>query len=265
MSASAPLPVKHEDALPAWRESTGSLGSGVVSLRGGDPGVFRAWTKYLSDRFRKGWYDLTAGVAVFMAPSVAHEVKASDIANLILALCRCKPLAVVHLRSATSQTEDQQQSADPDESFFIGEKAERFRSLEARSGVDRAIAEMKDVPRDLVVEVEHMHYEPKKVAVYRRAGARELWDVGTTEAKREPAIWDLQAEGGSRVVEASRLIEGVRSDRLVEATAELRAIGGFGDFVEKNALGEPVAQRLLAAAGVTPAPAPRNSNEPSGP
>ena len=134
MSAIAPLPVQYDDALPEWREDTGPLGSGVLSLRGGDPGVFKACTECLSKRFRKGWYDLTGRVAVFMAPSVAHEVKASDVANLVLALCRCKSLAVVHLRSATSETEDKQQVADPDESFFLAEKAERFRDWKPEWG-----------------------------------------------------------------------------------------------------------------------------------
>ena len=263
MVATAPLPVQHDDALPTWREGTGPLGSGVVSLRGGDPGVFKAWTEYLSKRFRKGWYDLTAGVAVFMAPSVAHEVKASDLADLIRALCRCKALAVVHLRSATSATEDKQQAADPDESFFVGEKAERFRYLEARAGLDRAISEMEKVPRDLVVEVEHSHYDAEKPTIYRRAGVRELWDIGTTKVKRRQAIWDLQAPGGSRTAEISRVIEGVRADRVVAATAELRALGGLVAFVERKALGEPVAERLLAAVGGTPAPP--GSDEPPGP
>lgn len=263
MSDIAPLPVHQDDALPLWREGTGSLGSGVVSLRGGDPGVFKACTEYLSKRFRKGWYDLTTRVAVFMAPSTAHEVKASDVADLVRALCRCKALAVVHLRSATTKTEDKQQKADPDESFFLGEKAIRFRRLEARVGLDRAISEMDNVPRDLVIEVEHMHYEDDKPTTYRRAGARELWDIGTTKAKRGPAIWDLQAPGGCRAIETSRVIEGVRVDCLIAATAQLRAIGGLVDFVEKKTLGEPVAKRLLAAAGV--APAPPYSDEPPGP
>ena len=266
MSATAPLPVRQDDALPTWHESTGPLGSGVVSLRGGDPGVFRAWTTYLAKRFRKGWYDLAEGVAVFMAPSAAHEVKASDVANLVLALCRCKGLAVVHMRSTTSKTEDGQQGADPDESFFVGEKAERFQSLADRYGIDRAVAEMEGVPRDLVIEVEHMHYEPEKVKVYRRAGVLELWDLGTAKARRGPAIWALQEPGGGRSVATSRVIEGVRVDRVAAATEELRALGGFGDFVERRALGDPVAERLLAAAGVAPVPpAPRDGDKPPGP
>ena len=243
----------------------GPLGSGVVSLQGGDPGIFKACIEYLSQRFRKRWYDLAAGVAVFMAPSVAHEVRASDVGDLVKALCRCKGIAVVHLGSATSETKDKQQSADPDESYFVGEKAEQFRDLERRSDLDRAVSAMEGVPRDLVIEVEHMHYDAKKPGIYRKAGVQELWDIGTTQTKRGPAIWDLQAPGHARTVETSRIIEGVRVDCLLGAIKILRVLGGYGDFVEKRAKGEPVENQLLVAAGLIPAPVPSRSDQAAGP
>lgn len=243
---------RFDDILPSWRRAKGSLGSELLVLRNGSPKVLGAMVDELRGRFRQCRFDLTAGIAVFMAPSRAHEYTAADVGDTVIALCRCLSLAVVSLRSSTTRSEDERQSGDPDASFFVGEKAERFLRLRERAGHAAAVEATEEESPDLVVEVEHTHYNPDKVSIYRAAGAKELWDLATGAVGRSPAMHDLQAEGGARKIEVSELVPGVRTDGLPTAMAELRAIGGLVEFGWKLRDGQPVERRLLDAAGAEP-------------
>ena len=247
-----------ETILPESHNEKGSLGSDVLALRGGSPRMLKAMTEVLATEFRKSWYDLTAGIAVFMAPSRVHEFTSRDAIELVKALCHAKAVAVVALGSATARTDDRDQGLEPDESFLIGERAARFLGIEARDGTKAALADLGEKPPDLAVEVEHTHYDPNKVAIYRALGVPELWEMATSVVQRAPRILDLQAEGSARSVSTSRILPGVRAERLPAAIAELKEIGGFAAFVEGNALGEPVIEHLLATARVSES-APRRS------
>ena len=59
-----------------------------------------------------------------------------------------------------------------------------------------------------------------------------------------------RARGGPRGVEVSKVVPGVRADCLDGALQVLREIGGLVEFSYAGGRGEPVAERLLAAAGV---------------
>ena len=95
-----------------------------------------------------------------------------------------------------------------------------------------------------------------KVTIYRDLGVLELWELATGAVQRAPRILDLQAEGAARAIPISRIVPGVQAERLPAAVAELKEIGGLVAFVERKALGEPVVEWLLAAAGA-PDPSPR--------
>ena len=238
-----------EALVPRCRKETGSLGSDVLALCGGSPRVLKGMVEGLATEFRKGWYDLTAGIAVFMAPSRAHAFTSEDANELIKALCHSNGLAVVAMGDTTITTDAGDKSIEPDESFLIGERAARFLDIAAREGTEAALKDVGEEPPDLVVEVEHTHYDPGKIEVYRAVGARELWELATGTAGRTPRILDLKAPGGVRPVEASRILAGVRADRLPTVIAELREIGGALEFATQMGRGEPVVRRLLAAAG----------------
>ncbi len=249
MSAAAEPSHRQETILPRCVEGTGSLGSNVLAIQGGSPRVLKAMVEELAAEFRKGWYDLTAGIAVFMAPSRTHEIRSEDLNDLVKTLCLANGLAVVPMSSTTTRTDNRNKSMDPDESFLIGERAARFLRIESERGLEAAIADVGEQPPDLAIEVEHTHYDPKKVAVCRAAGIGEIWELAAA-ARRAPRILDLQAEGGARPVESSRLLPGVRAEGLTAAVAELRKIGGALAFVRQMERGEPVVRRLLTAAGV---------------
>ncbi len=87
-------------------------------------------------------------------------------------------------------------------------------------------------------------------AIYRAAGVVELWEFATAIAGKETAVVDLQAPDNPHPANISAIVPGVCADCLFEALNVLRKIGGYGDFRAALALGEPVAERLLTAAGV---------------
>lgn len=236
---------------PELTWETGSLGSPVLALRGGDPDILKRVADRYAERFRKSWRDLKSGIAVFMAPSRAHEYSKGDARGGVEALAAALGLAVVNLGSATLRGADSEnRQGDPDESFFIGPAAARYRAIERRDGTEAARAALADTPADLAVEVEHTHYDATKRAIYRAAGVAELWEIATAPTGKETAIVDLQASGGPQSVEASAVVPGVQADGLDEALQVLREIGGYGEFMRALGGGEPVAERLLAAAGV---------------
>ena len=154
---------------------------------------------------------------------------------------RCRPAHVDHRGGRRGR-----RKGEPDESFFVGAKAERYRSLLHEGGLAFANEALADEPADLAVEVEHTRHESAKRDIYRRAGVHELWEF----AGKDKAIIDLRARSGPRSVEVSKVVPGVRAARLDGTLQVLRKIGSYGDFCAALARREPVGERLLAAAGV---------------
>ena len=228
--------------------AVGNLESHVLSLMVDDPGVLRRLVDDLGGGFRKIWYDAVGGFAEFMSPSRAHEFTSRDARDLILALCHAKGTAVVDMGATSIKVPDGSRGGDPDESFLVGERATQYRRIEVSVGADAAMDSIDGQAPDLAVEVEHTPHQPEKVAIYRACGVQELWDMATTEVGRGPVIYDLQAEGGPRPRTSSRILPGVRADRLPAAARALREIGGPLAFVEKRARGEPVEERVVGAA-----------------
>jgi len=207
-----------ESILPHCERRTSPLGSDVVAVRGGDSHMLQAAIEVLSKRFRKSWFDLNRSLAVFMAPSRAHEFTTEHMSDLVKSLCLAEGLAVVPLRTATAHTEDRKRSLEPDESFLIGKRTVRFLQIESREGAEAALAALSDTPPDLAVEVEYAHYDAAKVDVYRAVGVRELWELAAGEKRRTPRILDLQAPEGVRTLASSRLLPGVRASCLPART-----------------------------------------------
>ena len=238
----------------------GSLGSPVLALKGGHPEVLKHMADLYGERFRKGWRDFAGRLAVFMSPSMAHERATSRAGGLVQALCVAQGIAVVDLRSTTLKTGSG--GGEPDESFYVGAKAERYLSLERRLDAAEADEAFAALPADLAVEVEHTRYDSEKRDIYRRAGVVELWELSTARSGRETAIVDLQAPGGPRPVKMSAVVPGVRADGIDEALNLLRRIGGYGEFMRALGHGEPVAERLLEAAGALARDGPESSEPP---
>ena len=230
---------------------TGSLGSPVLALRGGHPDALRTMADLYAERFRKSWRDIKRGIAVFIAPQRAHGTTSHDSFELVAALCAANGLAVASLLDSTIEApgDETNRKGEPDQSFFIGETAAGYLAIKRRNGLEAANDAFADTPADLAVEVEHTHYDAAKRGIYRAAGVAELWEIATALTGKETAIVDLQAPGGPRETPVSSVVPGVRADGLDEALLVLREIGGLVELARADARGEPVAERLLAAAG----------------
>ena len=169
---------------------TGSLGSPVLALRGGRRDILELMSDAYAERFHKGWRDLVGGLAVFMAPSRVHERATKHAGGLVEALCAARGLSVIDLRSTSLKTEGGG-GGEPDESFYIGDKAQRYLSFEKDLGVSGAHEAFDAVPADLAVEVEHTRYDREKREIYRRAGVVELWEISMALSGRKTNIVNL--------------------------------------------------------------------------
>jgi len=229
----------------------GSLGSTVLALRGGHLDVLEKMADCYAGRFRKGWRDLREGLAVFMAPSREHERRSRHSSGLVESLGAAMGLAVVALASTNLRVRGEGRAGDPDESFYIGRKAEAYLEMERSGGAEKEIHAWADrQPVDLVVEVEHTHYDETKRSIYRDAGVAELWELATPHSGKQARIVQLQAPAGPLAVEASAVMPGVRGDGIADAPAGLRQVGGLIELGRAMERGEPVAAALLEAVGV---------------
>ena len=157
---------------------TGSRGSRVLSLTSDEPGVLRPLVYELGGGFRKGLFDLAGGFAEFMSPSQAHEFTSRDVHDVILALCHASGIDVVDMGSTSVRTPDDTAGGDPDESFLVGERATRYRAVEAAQGPEAAMASIEGQPPDTAVEVEHASRRDEKPAIYRACGVRNCGTSG---------------------------------------------------------------------------------------
>ena len=189
------------EAAPAktstWTWGQGALGSRTLTLENATPDeALRAVDKHAT-RFHRLWCDVRAGVAQFMAPARAHEGLSRGVNDLALALCAANGLAVVQLASSTIGPRGR--SADPDESYFVGRQGgavpgHRARGVSRRGRTDGGRAA-------------------------RLGGGVRTHAPGRPQARS--VIHDLQAHGGPHVLATSRVLPGLRADRLPDAVAEL--------------------------------------------
>ena len=243
-----PLPQQARHIMPEVMAGKGSLGSDVVAVKCGSKRTLQVVAEQLAESFRKGWVDFAQGIAVFIAPTRNHETVGILAKELVEALCESQDIDVVGFGSTTVSAGTEAGSADPDESFLVGERATRYLGIDQAEGWTAANADLGDAPPDLVIEVEHTHYDPNKVNIYRAASVKELWDLATGATGRSPKITHLQAEGSPQAIETSRILPSVRADSLADAVDALRTIGGLRGFIRRHANGEPVAEKLLAVA-----------------
>ena len=238
------------------RLCTGSRGSLVLAVASEEPEALRAQIEDFRDGFRKVWFDLSAGFAEFMSPSQAHEFTARDVRDVVMALCHAEGIDVVDMGSTSVRTPDGEAGGDPDESFLVGERATRYREVEAERGTDAADASIEGEPPDIAVEVEHTSRRDEKALIYRECGVGELWDIGTPRVGAVSVIHDLQTGDRPRRLAPSRYLPDVQAARLPDAIAALKGLGGPYVFMARHGRGEPVARTLLAALRGTPDPAP---------
>ena len=223
------------DPEEQWEQ--GSLGSAVLALRGGHPDLLRRKAELYGELFRKSWVDLRGGLAVFMAPTCTHEEKSLDSDGLVKSLGRAMGISVISLGSTTIGPSGR--GGEPDKSFYIGEKAEVLRKMrEAGAPPQEREAWVSERPADLVIEVEHTHYDKAKRGLYKAAGVAEMWELATPQSGRPSVILDLRRSVDPQSLFSSNLLPGVVAGRLNEALLLLERLGGHDEILERGQTGE---------------------------
>ncbi len=228
----------------------GSLGSEIVDLECRDPAVLKNAVEVLSVRFRKVYMDVAKGIAMLMAPTRRHDQTSQEIHHLVLALAACKSIAVAFFGGGRWESASGDRRTEPDQSFYVGDVAAEYRKIKRRGNLDEIEAFEETHPATLVVEVEHTHHDPEKRRLCRDVGIGELWEIGTENVKRPPAIVDLQARGGPREIPASSVVTGARSTSLRQALAVLEEIGGLDELGRRFERDDGSRERLMRAAGM---------------
>jgi Uma2 family endonuclease len=102
-----------------------------------------------------------------MSPSHGHEHISRFLARLIDAASYQMRIEVMNVGSATRRHQKSKQGIEPDESFYIGEKAVIARKL--------SDAEARRLPPDLAIEIEWSRAVLDKLKAYSALGVREVW------------------------------------------------------------------------------------------
>ena len=229
----------------------GSLGSWMVVLKGGDAEIRSLLSKKYGEHFKRNWHDLKEEVAVFMSPTMAHENLIKRASDLVESLGSAMEIDVVCFLSTDIGDRKSNYYGVPDSCFFIGEKATEYkRRCEIGDSEEAIMAWAEQQPFDLVVEVEHSHYDASKKEVYRTAGVRELWELSTLHAKRQTAIVNLTDFDAPKEVGISSVLPGVTREGLLPALEFLRRIGGLSGYMEHKAKSSKTQKALMSIVGV---------------
>ena len=203
----------------------GPLGSTIYFLRA-DAGTIAElagidWNR----QFGRVSLDPARGLITLMSPSRLHD-DLSEILDDIVDMAAdafgrtSKGLRMTRLRL---RGDPPGTGLEPDCSFYIGERADRYR-LALMEGEAAADAFLEETGPDLVVEVEVTHVDKGKIERYGALGAREFWQIRGRRGDREVAVdfFALQPEGPPRPLAASVVMQGLTPDDVCEAIEPVR-------------------------------------------
>ena len=122
---------------------------------------------------------------------------------------------------------------EPDCAFYIGERAEHYRSA-LLEGSDAADAFVLHTAPDLVVEVEITSVDEGKAERYGQMGVREMWRLRTRRVSGEidADFLMLHPNASPSPPYASQVLEGLEPADVREALAQLPAARTLSDRVE---------------------------------
>ena len=212
-------------STPATTSHVGPLGSAIHVLRADAATVAELAAVDWSRHFGRVSLDPARGVITLMSPSRLHDDLSeilSDIVDLAAdAFGRTsKSLRMTRLRP---RGDPPGTGLEPDCSFYIGERAERYR-LALMEGNAAADAFLEETGPDLVVEVEVTHVDKGKIERYGALGAREFWQIRGRRNDREVAVdfFALQPDGPPRPLAASVVLQGLTPGDVCEAIEPVR-------------------------------------------
>ena len=219
---------------------TGPLGSTVHVLRADAETVAELAAVDWSRHFRRVCLDPVRGLITLMAPSNLHEDLAEVLDDIVDMAADALGRTSKGLRSTRLRPRGEPPGTgmEPDCAFYIGGRAERFRSA-LMEGQDAADAFLEHTGPDLVVEVEITNADEGKIERYGAMGVRELWRLRGRKGSRElrADFLALRPEEAPRPLAASEVLDGLTPGDVCEAVEPVR-------------LGRTVTERLEAVARI---------------
>lgn len=121
------------------------------------------------------------GVLTLKVPSKLHEIVNRLLARIAATLTEEMGLEVINIGSTTLERDDLEKGAEPDTGFYI-QNAHRL------EGLDPKIP--KDLPPDLVIEVDITSPSTQRMNIYQALGVLEVWRYTKRQGLQ---IYQLQA------------------------------------------------------------------------
>ena len=175
--------------------------------------------------FRRVCLDPVRGLITLMAPSHLHEDLTTildhvvDVAGSVLTGA-AKGLRSTRLRG---RGEPPGTGMEPDCAFYVGDRARGYYTArgEGQAAVE---AFVKRIAPDLVVETEISRFDEGKIERYGDMGVRELWRLHGRKGSDELTVDFIALRAGSapRMLDASRVLEGLTPDDIREAVEKVR-------------------------------------------
>ena len=204
----------------------GPLGSTVHILRADAETIAELANVDWSRHFRRVCLDPVRGLIVLMSPSHLHEDLTEIVGDIVDIAADVFGRTSKAIRSTRLRRGDEPPGTgmEPDCAFYIGERAEGFRTA-LMEGPASADAFLLRIAPDLVVETEITSADEGKIERYGQMGVRELWRLRGAASSRDLEIdlFALAPDAPPRPVAASRILDGITPAEICEAVEPLRA------------------------------------------
>ena len=169
---------------------------------------------------RRVMIDVREGIISWMNPSGPHEVLCDASDKVIEWTGHLSGLSTRAMRGTRwkGPKDPKNTGLEADAAFYIGINAECWYKAR-RNGLKAVEAFEVKTPPDLVVEIEVTHLDVNKPNRYAELGIHEMWRVerNIDDEKVLITILDLQADGGPRKVNESKVLEGLTTTNLPQA------------------------------------------------
>ena len=138
-----------------------------------------------------------------MSPLIKHEAPKRLLEMLVELFCEEQEILFLPVGSTTFSHESQQQGAEPDSGYLLGERAEVTEDY-----TDRDAAQLYP---DLVIEIDLTNPSVSKDGLYHTLGVREIWRWRGNQL----SLW-IRTATAFETTSVSKLLPGVTAQALTD-------------------------------------------------